>query len=64
MQLVVLMSVSLIMPTMKTSIWSSICGEIVSDLEPTVAPCKIEFDAPKEIQIRGGSRYSCGAYHQ
>ncbi|MGA2944200.1 MAG: histidine kinase dimerization/phosphoacceptor domain -containing protein [Xanthobacteraceae bacterium] len=25
--------------------------EIISDLEPTVAPCKIQFDAPKEIQI-------------
>src|SRR5580704_8708006 len=25
--------------------------EIVSDLEPTVAPCKIEFEAPEEIQI-------------
>jgi two-component sensor histidine kinase len=25
--------------------------QIVGDLEPTVAPCKIEFDAPKEIQF-------------
>src|ERR1700684_3861232 len=25
--------------------------EIISDLEPTVAPCKIQFDAPEEIQI-------------
>jgi two-component sensor histidine kinase len=25
--------------------------EIISDLEPTVAPCKIEFEAPEEIQI-------------
>jgi two-component sensor histidine kinase len=25
--------------------------EIISDLETTVAPCKIQFDAPKEIQI-------------
>ena len=25
--------------------------EIINDLEPTVAPCKIQFDAPKEIQI-------------
>jgi two-component sensor histidine kinase len=25
--------------------------EIISDLESTVAPCKIQFDAPKEIQI-------------
>jgi two-component sensor histidine kinase len=27
--------------------------EIIGDLEPTVAPCKIQFDAPKEIQIAG-----------
>ena len=25
--------------------------QIVGDLEPTVAPCKIEFDAPEEIQF-------------
>jgi two-component sensor histidine kinase len=25
--------------------------EITGDLEPTVAPCKIQFDAPEEIQI-------------
>jgi two-component sensor histidine kinase len=25
--------------------------EIISDLEPTVAPCKIQFEAPEEIQI-------------
>ena len=25
--------------------------EIINDLEPTVAPCKIEFDAPQEIQF-------------
>ena len=25
--------------------------EIIGDLEPTVAPCKIQFDAPEEIQI-------------
>src|SRR5580692_10350462 len=25
--------------------------EIIGDLEPTVAPCKIEFEAPEEIQI-------------
>src|SRR5580704_14746757 len=25
--------------------------EIVGDLGPTVAPCKIQFDAPEEIQI-------------
>ena len=25
--------------------------EIINDLEPTVAPCKIQFDAPEEIQI-------------
>jgi len=25
--------------------------EIINDLEPTVAPCKIQFDAPKEIKI-------------
>jgi two-component sensor histidine kinase len=25
--------------------------QIVDDLQPTVAPCKIEFDAPEEIQI-------------
>ena len=25
--------------------------EIINDLEPTVAPCKIQLDAPKEIQI-------------
>jgi two-component sensor histidine kinase len=25
--------------------------EIISDIESTVAPCKIQFDAPKEIQI-------------
>lgn len=25
--------------------------EIINDLEPTVAPCKIEFEAPEEIQI-------------
>jgi two-component sensor histidine kinase len=25
--------------------------EIISDLEPTIAPCKIQFDAPEEIQI-------------
>src|SRR5580700_5810700 len=25
--------------------------EIVGDLEPTVAPCKIQFEAPEEIQI-------------
>ena len=25
--------------------------EIINDLEPTVAPCKIQFEAPEEIQI-------------
>lgn len=25
--------------------------EIISDLEPTVAPCKIQFEAPEEVQI-------------
>src|SRR5580693_586350 len=25
--------------------------EIIGDLEPTVAPCQIELDAPEEIQI-------------
>jgi two-component sensor histidine kinase len=25
--------------------------EIINDLQPTVAPCKIEFDAPQEIQF-------------
>jgi two-component sensor histidine kinase len=27
--------------------------EIINDLEPTVAPCKIHFDAPEEIQFAG-----------
>jgi two-component sensor histidine kinase len=27
--------------------------QVIADLQPTVAPCKIEFDAPAEIQIAG-----------
>ena len=38
--------------------------EIIEDLEPAVAPCKIQFEAPEAIQIAGGSSHSCGADHQ
>src|SRR5262249_2780047 len=38
--------------------------QIIRDLEPTVAPSKIQFDATEAIRFCGGSCDSCWAHHQ
>ena len=45
------MSVSLTTPIMRISILVAYLREVIDDMETTVAPCKIQFDAPEEIQF-------------